>query len=146
MRGIRRHQRVRGCDQQLPVVRDHHRLEQQVVQHEGKVERGIAVPGAFGVDQHRTAGSEQHVLRADVPVHDRQVSAGGARDHFLEVAREIEMASCGGHQVRLDAQRPEIVIGGEPAGELPVARAAAVQPADEVAHRRGLLRPHGAGQ
>ena len=56
------------------------------------------------------------------------------------------MAPCGGHQVRLDAQRPEIVIGSEPAGELPVARAAAVQPADEIAHRSGLVRPHGAGQ
>ena len=146
MGGIRRHQRIGGCDQQLPVPRDHHRLEQQVVQHEGKVERGIAVPGAFGVDQHRTAGSEQHVLRADVPVHHRQAGAGGARDHVLEVAREAGMAPCGGHQVRLDAQRPEIVIGGEPAGELPVARAAAVQPADEIAHRSGLVRPHGAGQ
>jgi hypothetical protein len=146
MRGIRRHQRIGGCDQQLPVARDHHRLEQQVVQHEGKVERGIAVPGAFGVDQHRAARAEQHVLRADVPVHERQPGPGGARDHFLEVAREAGMAPCGSHQVRLDAQCPEIVIGGEPAGELPVARAPGVQPADEIADGSGLLRPHGAGQ
>jgi hypothetical protein len=146
MRGIRRHQRIGGCDQQLPVARDHRRLEQEVIQHEGKVERGIAVPGTFGVDQHRTAGSEQHVLRADVPVHERQAGPGGTRDHVLEVARELRMAPGGGHQVRLDAQRMEIVVGGEPAGELPVARAAGVQPTDQIAHRGGLLRPHGAGQ
>jgi hypothetical protein len=146
VRGIRRHQRIGRGDQQLPMARDHHRLEQQVVQHEGQVERGIAVPGAFGVDQHRAAGAEQHVLRAHVPVHERQPGPGGARDHVLEVAREAGMAPGGGHQVRLDAQRPEVVIGGEPAGELPVARAAGVQPAGEIAHRGGLLRLHGAGQ
>ena len=38
------------------------RLQQQVVEHEREVERGIAVPRAFGVEDHRAVRPDQDVL------------------------------------------------------------------------------------
>ena len=44
-------------------------LQQQVVEAEGEVEGRVAVPGAFGVEEHRPVRPDQDVLRADVAMH-----------------------------------------------------------------------------
>ena len=50
-------------------------LQQQVVEAEGEVERRVALPGAFGVEEHRAVGADQDVLRADVAVDQRDASS-----------------------------------------------------------------------
>src|ERR1700716_3418323 len=41
-------------------------LEQQMVEAESEIERRIAVPRAFGIEEHRTARAGQDVLGTDV--------------------------------------------------------------------------------
>ena len=55
--------------QRRRAVGAHERLEQQVVQAEGDVEGGVAIPGAFGIEEYRTARAGEDVLRADVAMH-----------------------------------------------------------------------------
>ena len=47
-----------------------HALQQQVVEAERDVERRIAAPRAFGIEEHRPVGPDQDVLRADVAMHE----------------------------------------------------------------------------
>ena len=60
---IERRMQLRVCR------RNPHRLQQQVIEAEGQIERWIAEPGAFRVEEHRARRSDQDVLRADVAVH-----------------------------------------------------------------------------
>ena len=50
-------------------------FEQQVVEAEREVEGRVAVPGAFGVEKHRPARTDQDVFRADIAMDQREAGA-----------------------------------------------------------------------
>ena len=78
-------------------------LEEQVIETEGEIERRIAVPGAFGVEKHRTARPDEDVLRTDIAVHQRQ--PGSAVRRRRPSLGEFWMRPDGGDQIGLDADR-----------------------------------------
>ncbi len=55
-------------------------LEEQVVEAEGQVEGRLAVPGAFGIEQHRSGRANEDVLRTDVAVHQESLARIVARE------------------------------------------------------------------
>ncbi len=64
-------------------------LQQQVVQDEREVERGIAEPGAFGVEDHRPLGADQEVLGTEVAVDEHPSRRRGRRDQPSQRVREV---------------------------------------------------------
>jgi len=44
-----------------------------VIEAEGEVEGGIAVPRALGIKEDRACWTDQDVLRADVAMHQRKL-------------------------------------------------------------------------
>ncbi len=71
-------------------------LQQQVVQHEGKIERRVAVPRALGVEDHGAFGPDQQVLRAEVAVDEHALRAARGFGERDEPRREIGMRARGG--------------------------------------------------
>ena len=89
-----------------PPLRLPRTLEQQMVQHERKVERRVAVPRAFGVQHDRTVGADQQVLGAEVAMDEHAFGGGGAVGERGESGGEIGVRAAGGDQVRIEADRP----------------------------------------
>ena len=71
----------------------------------------IAVPGAFGIEQHRSLRPDEDVLRAHVAVHQRAPRRGSARGERLEPLGEPGMARRGCEQVRLETDCAKVRVG-----------------------------------
>ena len=84
-----------------------------MIQTEREVERRIAVPRAFCVEEYGTVGAAQNIFRADVAVHERELGAAGDIDEPLQLLREIGMRARRRGEIRLEADRKEDVIGRE---------------------------------
>jgi hypothetical protein len=70
-------------------------LEQEVVQAEREVESGVAVPGAFGIEDHRQRRADQDVLGADVAVHQRQLGGQCGLGQSARACRAHVAGACG---------------------------------------------------
>jgi hypothetical protein len=86
------------------------------------VERRVAPPGAFGVDQHRPLRADQDVLRADVAVHQRDGVRLRRLHQRLDPRREVRVARRGREQVGLEADVEEDRVGRETRRRAPGAR------------------------
>ena len=82
-------------------------FQQQVVEAEREVEGRVAVPGAFGVEEHRPARTDQDVFRADIAMHQSEAGAGGRpapdgraarRDRDARGSRRSDTARCAAHK------------------------------------------------
>ena len=112
-----------------------HAFQQQVVQHERHVERGIAEPRAFGVEDHRSVGPDQEVLRTEVAMdEDALVGLRGA-DELGEPAGEVRMGAAGRDEVGLQPDRVEDRVGREARGDLRPVRGRRVDASERVADR-----------
>ena len=122
-----------------------HALQQHMRGAEREVEGRIAIPGAFGVDQHRPGAATQDVLGADIAVD--QCGACGLRrgGDSLDDAGQIRVCAGGVEQVGLDPQRREQIIGGEPSGNGGIALRRGMDRGDGPAHRcgKGRIDPPG---
>ena len=89
-----------------------------MVEAEGKVEGGVAVPGTFGIEKHRPGRADQDVLGAHVSMDQGEPG----RRRFLhdpgERAGEVGMGAGGGLQIGLQADGVEDPVGGEAHGDV----------------------------
>ena len=88
-------------------------LEQKVIEAEGGIEGRIAVPGAFGIDEHRPARTDQDVLRADVAVDEGTSGRCRDPDQRVETPLQIAMHFSGGHQIGLEPDGVEAFVRRE---------------------------------
>ena len=113
---------VGQCRERIDVARAPLRppraLEQQVVQHEREIERRIAVPCALGVEDHRTRGPDQQVLRAEIAVDQHALRGTRRLDERGEARREVGMRARGRDEIGLEPDRIEDVVGREPRGDV----------------------------
>ena len=117
-------------------------LQQQVVQAEGDVERGVAVPGALGVEKHRAAGPDEDVLGAHVAVHQGEPRLRRRRGEAGEARAQVGVPLGGGEQVGLEADGVEDAGGVEAVAQVPAAGGCAVNRREPGAHlaRRRFVR------
>ena len=97
-----------GCGGRRPEA-----LQQQVIEAEREIERGIAPPGALGIEEHRSVRAAQDVLRADIAVHQRTLVGLGGGDEVVKRRREVGMRAGGRDQIGLQADVVEDPVGGE---------------------------------
>jgi hypothetical protein len=88
-------------------------FEEQVVEAKGEVERRVAPPRAFGVEEQRAFGPHEDVLRADVAVHQRDGVHTRLLDQSRERGRELGMPSAGGEQVGIEPDVEKDRVGRE---------------------------------
>ena len=85
-----------------------------MVEAEREIESRVAPPGAFGIEEHRTARANQDVLRADVAVHQREPGGrGDCRRELLQSRCKVRMHVCGRQQVRLEPDGMKDRVGGK---------------------------------
>src|SRR6202042_2450874 len=88
-------------------------LEQEMIKAEGKIESGIAEPGAFGVEEHRPGKSLEDVLRTDVAVNQSALRRQRRTREFVESRCELRVRAASRAQIRLDSDRFERLVVGE---------------------------------
>ena len=93
-----------------------------MVEAEGQVERGVAVPGAFGVQKDRAIRSREDILRADVSVYESYARCEGSGGKVEQRSGRLRMASGGGFKVGFETDGVEDRPGGETCGNRGVAR------------------------
>src|SRR4051812_49879202 len=103
-----------------------------MVDDEREVERRIAEPRAFRVDDDRSMRADQDVLRAEVAVHEHAFGGCRGRHERIETGcvRRIELA--GRDEVWIEPYRMEHGIGGEAPGDAGVVRRGGVDAAEDV--------------
>ncbi len=84
-----------------------------MVQTERQIERGIAPPGALGIQEHWAILAAQNVLRADIAMHQGMAVALGFGHETMQGRREIGMRVGGRDQIGLQANIVENPIGRE---------------------------------
>ncbi len=119
-----------------------------MIEAEGGVERRIAVPGAFGVEQHGMAVAPRHqnVLRADVAMHQRELGRLGLGEAGEDRARKPRLARREGAQIGVEPQRFEQVIGNERGGDSRIVEGCGVDAAQRVADAHRRMRVGVAGE
>ena len=111
-----------------------------MVEAEGEIEGRVAVPGAFGVEEHRAARPDQDVFRADVAMHQRAAACAAVISASRPSgAGEIGMRAARGDQIRLDADRVETVVGGEVARDRGIAGRRGMDAGQPLADRQPRL-------
>ena len=78
-------------------------LQEQVIEQERDVESGIAVPGAFGVDDHRPMRADQDVLGARVPVHEHALRGRGHADEVVQRSQQLPDARAPRYEIGVEA-------------------------------------------
>ena len=74
---------------------------------------GIAVPRAFGVEDHRAGRADQDVLRAEVAVHQHPPGARRRGDQRQQPRAEVRMRARGRHEIGVEPDRVEQRVGRE---------------------------------
>src|SRR5205814_7583483 len=69
-------------------------FEQQMIEAEGEIERGIAVACGFSVEEHGALRSAQYILRADVAMHQCNARSCNAIRENTDPSGEIGTLVC----------------------------------------------------
>src|SRR5215472_19276152 len=109
-----------------------------MVETEGKIERRIAEPRAFGVQENRTVPADENVLRADVPMHQRQIGGESQRGKLEQRSGNHWMATRRRFEIRLEPDRVKNVAGRKTPGDCDIRGGLRMNPGDTV--------PHGCGE
>src|SRR5260221_12437393 len=75
-----------------------------MIQHESRIERGIAEMNHFKIDGHHSRPIHEEVFRTPVAVGEAYPAGGGFRDQTGSEGLEVRMPARGGAIVRVDAQ------------------------------------------
>src|SRR6478609_10924260 len=84
-----------------------------MIETEGKIEGGVAEPGAFGVKEHRSGRALENILRTDVAVNKRTLGRQRRMRELIEARCKLRVRAAGRAQIRLEADRLERVVVGE---------------------------------
>ena len=117
-----------------------------MVETERKVERRIAEPGAFGVEEDRPERPSQDVLRTDVAVNQRALRSKRRPRKRVEALLELGVRTTRGAQVWLDADRFERFVIGEGGGDVGVGGAARMDEGEIAPDGGGEIRVDMAGE
>jgi hypothetical protein len=118
-------------------VRYPERLEDEVVQAEGDIEGRVAVPGALGVEEHRSPRGHEDVLRADVAVNQRHMRSSSTAYQSHQLLFEIGMLPGRRNEIGLETDGVEDLVGREAPGDLGVAGGGGVDAGEGGADFRG---------
>src|SRR3954466_14567031 len=88
-------------------------FQQQMIKAERKIERWIAIPGAFCVQEYSSVRAGQNVFRADVAMHESFLGRTGNPDQTLQPVSAIGMPLRGSRKIRLKSNREKDVVGGK---------------------------------
>src|SRR5581483_8292807 len=110
-------------------------FEEKMVEAEGRVESRIAVPGAFGVEEHRAKRAGHDVLRTDIAVDERARRRGGAIGECVERSRHVAMAPSGRAEIGIEPERLEDPASRECRRYRHIAGGRGVDGGEPAAHR-----------
>ena len=113
-----------------------------MIQTECKVECGVAIPGAFGIEYHRSTRTDQNILRTHVAVNEREFRARRLRAECLQARRDIRLIARRFEQIGLESQLLEICVIGKLRGEPRISRGGGMQAAESIAEGAGESRIH----
>src|SRR5437762_7462925 len=115
-------------------------FEQQMIEAEGEIERGIAVACGFSVEEHRALRSAQYILRADVAMHQCNARSCNAIRKITDPFSEVRMLVRSVQQVRLKTEHVELCIIRERLGDTVPARRCRVNAGKSDTHLGCKLR------
>lgn len=114
-------------------------LEQEMVEQEGEVEGGVAIPGYFAIEQDHARGRDHEVFGAEVAVDEAEARLGEPLGLGIEEGLQIGVALAGGDEVRVDAELDEVGSGGKGALGLGVASRVSVDGAEDGCGAEGVF-------
>ena len=106
-----------------------------MIQHERQVERRIAEPRAFGVENHRTHRTGKKILRAEIAVDQHAFGAARRFDQREKTRRQVRVGARGCDEIRLEPDREENVVGRKTRGKIGAIGSRAVDATEYVADR-----------
>ena len=116
-----------------------------MVEAEREIERRVAVPGAFGIEEDRPARPDQDVLRADVAVHQGAPGARGGLDQGVQRLGAVRMRARARDQIRLEPDVVEDPVGRELRGDLRIVGGGGMDAHQAIADGAGDVRVGVAG-
>src|SRR5690606_9458408 len=81
-----------------------------MVETEGNVEGGIAVPGAFGIEQDRPGRAGKDVLRADIAMDEGNAAAERLARQIVQLRGNLRMTQRRSAEIGLEADAAENVV------------------------------------
>src|SRR5215467_11107240 len=72
-----------------------------MVEAEAQVKCGVAKPGTFRIDKHRSCRANENVLRADVAMNQGELSPCRSLCKRIELCSYLRMGASGRKQIRL---------------------------------------------
>src|SRR5262249_62383258 len=82
-----------------------------MVEAEAQVKCGVAKPGTFRIDKHRSCRANENVLRADVAMNQGELSPFRSLCKRIELCSYLRMGASGRKQIRLYPYRVKNGIG-----------------------------------
>src|SRR3954470_18519224 len=122
-------------------------LQQQMIKAERKIERWIAIPCAFRVQEYRSVRARQNIFGADIAMYERFLGGTGNPDQTLQPVGAIGMPDRGSRKIRLEPDREKDVIGWKSLGDIDVACRVRVNRTNALSHfAGGVLDNHAVTQ
>ena len=121
-------------------------LEEQVIQHKREIERGIAEPRAFRVDDDRAGRPAQDILRAEVAVNQRALGAARRLDQLSQPGGQPRVCPSRCDEIGLEPDVVEDVVGREACGDIAAIGGCGVNAAQRFADPCRVRRIDGPGR
>ena len=111
-----------------------------MLEAEAEIEGRIAVPGTFGIDENRSFGSAENILRTNVAMDQGLAGLAGALGQADQGHGQVRMPVGGGHQIGFQAHGIENGIGGKGFDDIRPARRRAMNGRQHAADPTGKVR------
>ena len=119
---------LEAVEVRLGMLRPPEAFQQQMIEAERGIERGIAIPGALGIEEDRPARADEDIFRADVAVDKSPLGRFRYVQDSAQAIGEIAMSTAGRNKIGLEADGIECIVGAQRArrrmlrrGSLPIA-------------------------